>query len=302
MRAERLTFAAMRLILPLRGAGMRSAKRIIAATIAILAVRASYGQPGRDSSEAFNRYITDAETRITARHTSQQSFLWIDTLSASQRSEVLERLRRGELVIEKQGKTPTEIPGGLIHDWVGVVWIQHATVPQVISMVRDYDNLARYYSPDVMQSRLISGRGDDLRVFMRLRKHKVVTVVLDTEYAVHYGRLDAAHQFSISRSTRVSEIADPGSANEHALPADQDHGFMWRLNSYWAFEQLDDGILVECEAISLTRNIPSGLGWIVGPFVQSIPRESLQFTLGATRKATNGERERVPLIGTSSAK
>jgi|SRR5215471_14648601 len=264
---------------------MRATKPITAVVVALMAVQASQGQPQKRTADAFDRYISEAETRITKQRNSQQSFLRIDSVSSSQRSEVLQRLRRGDVVVEKQGKTPTEVTGGLIHDWVGTVLIPHATVAQVVSMVRDYNHLTQYYSPDVVQSRLISGSGDDLRVYMRLRKHKVVTVVLDTEYAVHYVRLDPAHQFSFSRSTRVSEIADPGSKTEHALPADQDHGFMWRLNSYWAFEQADDGVLVECEAISLTRGIPTGLGWIVDPFVQSIPRESLQFTLGATRKA-----------------
>ena len=158
---------------------------------------------------------------------------------------------------------------------------------RVIDMVRDYDHLARYYSPDVMQSRLISGHSDDLHVFMRLRKQKVVTVVLDTEYDVHYGRLDAAHRYSTSRSTRVAEIEDAGTSSEHALPAGRDHGYMWRLNSYWAFEQVEGGVLVQCEAISLTRDIPAGLNWVIGPFVNSIPRESLQFTLTATRAALN---------------
>jgi len=60
---------------------------------------------------------------------------------------------------------------------------------------------------------------------------------------------------------------------------------MWRLNSYWAFEQANNGVLVQCEAISLTRDIPTGLAWLIGPFVNSIPRESLQFTLTATRNA-----------------
>jgi hypothetical protein len=195
------------------------------------------------------------------------------------------RLRQGEVVIEKQGETPLEIAGGLIHDWVGTVLIPKVTVAQVLALIQDYDHSTRYYSPDVVQSRLVSHQEDDFQVFMRLRKHKVVTVVLDTQYNVHYGRLDGAHQFSFSRSTRVSEIADPGTPKERPLATGHDHGFMWRLNSYWAFEQVDDGVLVECEAISLTRDIPAGLGWMIGPFVNSIPRESLRFTLDATRKA-----------------
>lgn len=198
---------------------------------------------------------------------------------------MLRRLHQGEVVIEKAANTPEAIPDGLIHDWQGWVFIPGVTVQQVVSLIRDYDHLARYYSPDVLQSRLISASGDDLHVYMRLQKRKVVTVVFDTEYDVHYGRIDAAHQHSISRSTGVSEIENPGGSNERALPQGHDHGYMWRLNSYWAFEQTDDGVLVECEAISLTRDIPTGLAWLIGPFVNSIPRESLEFTLNATRNA-----------------
>ena len=243
----------------------------------------------KQTTEAFDRYVAAAEKRVTHARGKSESFLKIDALAAAQRTQVMARLRQGEVVIEKQGETPSEIPGGLIHDWVGTVLIPKVTVVQVLALIQDYDHSSQHYTPDVVKSRLLSHNGDDFQVFMRLHKHKVVTVVLDTDYNVHYGRLDATHQFSFSRSTRVSEIADPGTPNERTLAAGLDHGFMWRLNSYWAFEQLDDGVLVECEAISLTRDIPAGLGWMIGPFVNSIPRESLQFTLGATRKALAGK-------------
>jgi hypothetical protein len=258
----------------------------LAVLTVLLATEAGFAQR-LETAAAFDGYVAQAEARIGNGRSSAKYFLSLESLSAAQLDELMSRLRRGEVVIEKFGNTPEEIPGGLIHDWVGAVFVPGATVSRVIDMVRDYDHLARYYSPDVMQSRLVSARGDDLHVFMRLRKQKVVTVVLDTEYDVHYGRLDAAHQYSTSRSTRVAEVEDAGSADEHALPAGRDHGYMWRLNSYWAFEQVEGGVLVECEAISLTRDIPAGLNWVVGPFVNSIPRESLQSTLNATRAALN---------------
>jgi hypothetical protein len=246
--------------------------------------QASFSQQ-KPTTEAFDQYIAAAEARVTQARVSSHSFLRMDALPAAERTQLMARLRQGEVVVEKQGETPSEIPGGLIHDWVGMVLIPKVTVAQVLSLIQDYNHSTRYYSPDVMQSRLVSHKGDDFRVFMRLQKKKFVTVVLDTEYTVHYDRRDAAHQFSFSRSTRVSEIADPGTPTERALAAGHDHGFMWRLNSYWAFEQVEDGVLVECEAISLTRDIPTGLAWMIAPFVNSIPRESLQFTLDATRKA-----------------
>ena len=238
-----------------------------------------------ETSQAFDHYIAQAEARITQQRDRPNAFLTPDAPPTDQGSETLRRLHQGEVVIEKVANTPEKIPGGLIHDWEGWVFLPNVTIGQVVSVIRDYDHLAHYYSPDVLQSRLISGRGDDLHVYMRLQKHKVVTVVLDTEYDVHYGRIDATHEYSVSRSSRVSEIENSGSANERALPQGHDHGYMWRLNSYWAFAQASDGVLVQCEAISLTRDIPTGLAWLVGPFVNSIPRESLQFTLNATRNA-----------------
>jgi hypothetical protein len=60
---------------------------------------------------------------------------------------------------------------------------------------------------------------------------------------------------------------------------------LWRLNSYWRFEERDGGVYVECRAISLTRDVPTGLGWIVEPIVRKLPRQSLINTLTATRQA-----------------
>jgi len=237
------------------------------------------------TTDAFNSHVAAAEQRVLQARAKGSSFLAMDAYPSAQRERMMSRLRAGEVVIEKQGSTPSSVPGGLVHDWLGIVLIPKVTVAQVLALVQDYDHSTRHYSPDVTQSRLVSRNGDDFKVFLRLKKHKVITVVLDTDYDVHYARLDPAHQFSLSRSTRVSEVVDPGTPDERTLPAGKDHGFMWRLNSYWAFEQVDDGVLVECEAISLTRDIPSGLGWMIGPFVNSIPRESLEFTLDATRKA-----------------
>ena len=265
-------------------------KSVIVAILPFLIVRAAVAQQQR-TSEAFDAYVARSEARIQQARKTIGAFLGIDDLPATQRAQSMAQLRQRKVIIERQGETSSSVPGGLIHDWVGTVLIPNVTVSQVLSLDQDYDHATRYYAPEVVQSRLVSRDGDDFRVFLRLKKSKFVTVVLDTEYDVHYGRLDAAHQYSFSRSTRVSEIADPGTPGEHALAAGHDHGFMWRLNSYWAFEQVDEGVLVECEAISLTRDIPAGLGWMIGPFVNSIPRESLQFTLDATRKALAGSAE-----------
>ena len=58
-----------------------------------------------------------------------------------------------------------------------------------------------------------------------------------------------------------------------------------RLNANWYYEEVEGGVILEAEVISLSRSIPYGLGWMVGPFVDSIPRESLEATLTTLREA-----------------
>jgi hypothetical protein len=114
---------------------------------------------------------------------------------------------------------------------------------------------------------------------MRVRQRHVITVVMDTSYEVTFAWLDPRHGYSISRSTQISEIESPGTRNERAMDAQEEHGFLWRLNTYWSYEERDGGLYMQIESVSLTRSIPHGLGWAIGPFVESAPRESLEFTL-----------------------
>ena len=246
-----------------------------------------------EAKRGFERYVQLTEERnerqMKAEARPGGSFLWIDGLPQARRQSVLARLERGEVVSEQltTPATPAEIalPGALIHHWVGTVFIPGATLKQVLALVQDYDHQSQYYRPEVERSKLLARSGDDFKIYLRLRQTDVITVVLDTEYDVHYERLDANREASFSRSTRVAELVHPDEAGERALPNADDHGFLWRINSYWRFEETSRGVFVQCEAISLSRDIPVGLGWLVGPLIETIPKQSLEFTLGATRKA-----------------
>lgn len=114
---------------------------------------------------------------------------------------------------------------------------------------------------------------------------KAITVVVDTENEARFTRLGPDRAQSRIYSLRVAEVEDPGTPQEHQLPPGHDGGYLWRLYTYWRFLERDGGTYVQCEAISLTRGIPAFLSWLIGPFVTSIPKESLAFTLDTTRKA-----------------
>jgi hypothetical protein len=242
-----------------------------------------------EAAQGFDQYVRLTELRMQGELTPGGAFLWVDGLPEPRRSAEYARLQRGEVIAEKlqtadpSGRSTT--PGALIHHWVGTVFIPGASLAQVLAVVQDYDRHAEYYKPDVMQSRKVSQDGDEFKVHYRLKKKKIITIILDADYDVHRHFLDATHAYSNSISTRVAQVENAGQPDEHELPPGKDGGYMWRLNSYWRYFDSGRGVYVQCEAVSLTRDIPTGLNWLVGSFVESVPRESLDFTLQSTRSA-----------------
>ena len=132
---------------------------------------------------------------------------------------------------------------------------------------------------------MLEQSGDSYRVFLRFFMKKVIAVTVNSEHTARFTRIDARRVHSRIASTRVQEVQDAGTASERELPVGNDSGYLWRINSYWRFLERDGGVYVQCESVTLTRGIPFGFGWVVGPFVTSIPRESLTFTLETTRNA-----------------
>jgi hypothetical protein len=279
---------------PQKEAAIRSRRQIclllaLTLTAAIPPPHANATDLRPEAAQGFDRYIHLSEHRMAGEVGPGGSFLWIDSLPEPGRRDAEARLRRGEVVSEKlhtpDGTGNSSTQGALIHHWVGTVFIAGVSLRQVLALVQDYDHHAGYYSPEVVKSKLLEHNGNDYKVYLRLKKKKVVTVVLDTEYLVHYHALDARRAFSESYSTRIAEISHPDEPDEMASPDGKGEGFMWRLNSYWRFSERDEGVYVQCEAISLTRDIPTGLNWLIAPFIESVPRESLEFTLASTRTA-----------------
>jgi hypothetical protein len=243
----------------------------------------------KETAAAFGQYIRLKETRDERQISGQQAFLWIDDLPEPIAREAYAKVKRGEVLTRRNqdcgAPDCSAIPGGLIHDWVGVVFIPGVSLAQAMSALQDYDRDADYYRPQVLKSKLLDRSGDVFHVFLRLKQVHVITVVLDTEYEVHYRYLDDAHAVSRSYSTRIAEVENGGEANERDRAPGDDRGLLWRLYSYWRFYQADGGIYIQCNAVSLTRDVPAGLGWLIRPFIQKIPSESLSFTLDATRAA-----------------
>lgn len=239
------------------------------------------------TAKAFDHYVQLTERRMASE--TPGTFVQIDGLPADQRDTCYAQLRSGEVITDRlqtlENSRPMAVPGGLIHHWYGAAFVKGATLQKTLAFLQDYDHQDKYYAPDVQRSKLLLRNGDDFKIFLRLRKHKIVTVLLNTEYDVKYMMLDPSRSTSTARSTRIAEVEDTDKPDGAEKPVGNGSGYLWRLYSYWHFYERDGGVYIQLEAISLTRGIPTGFGWLVLPFVSSIPKESLTFTLTHTRDA-----------------
>ncbi len=262
------------------------AGRVFASVLGLFACVSGWGEAPAAAARKFNDYVGKVEARLAKQHRSTDGFL----AAVGSSAQTNERPRRGELVIERLApEDPAGLPGALLHHWRGTAFVRGATAPNFERLMKNFGDYPRLFAPQVLQARILSPRGghvpDHFIAMMRVRQHHVITVVMDTAYDISYERLDAQRGYIMSRSTRISEIGLAGTPQEHALSESEEHGFLWRMNTYWSYEERDGGLYMQVESISLTRAIPTGLAWAVRPYVESVPRESLEFTLRAVCNA-----------------
>lgn len=242
-----------------------------------------------ETAAVFQRYVRLTEQRINAEVARSAGFLWIDTLSPTRRSELQKGLQQGGIIIERlktrDGAAEIDAPNGLIHHWVGVAFAPRVTVKEAVSLMQDYDRHSKYFAPAIAASKALERDGNRFKVALRFHVKKIITVTVDTENDVEFFHPAADRAHSRIRSTRVTEIADAGTAQEKAKAAGDEHGFMWNLNTYWRFLEQDGGTYIQCESVTLSRDVPFALAWVIRPIVTQMPKESLIFTMEKARQA-----------------
>lgn len=241
------------------------------------------------TAAAYEKYLRLTDQRIENELRAARPgapFLVIDAQSGADTRALRESLRRGEIHVQRmhtlENRREIEVEDGLIHHWLGAAFFPGVKLENVQALLRDYAQHDQYF-PEVEKSRLISSDGDVYKFFYRLKRKKVITVVYNTEHEASYRPISRTRLASRGVARRIAQLTDAGSAGEEELPIGNDGGYLWRLNSYWRFEEADEGVYVECESLSLSRGIPFGVGWLVRGLVESVPRESLISTLTALR-------------------
>lgn len=234
---------------------------------------------------AWDHYIQAQSARVA--NSQPGSFLWSD-----QSPDRIRRLRHGEILVAPLGQNPKAVPHGLIHHWIGAIFLPNTGLDDVLRVVRDYDKYKQFYAPNVIDSRLLHQAGADDAFSMRmLNKAVVAKFALDAEFQSSYVPLDQNRWYSVGYSTRVREIEQYGEADQHELPPNTGHGFIWRLYNVSRFEQRDGGVYVELEAVALSRDVPATLRWLVNPVVRRASKGSMLVSLQKTQAAVAGTNE-----------
>ncbi len=241
-----------------------------------------------ETAAAFEHYIAVTEARMDD-DLRLNKFLVMDRLPDLQRKEAYDQLQHGQIYIEElhtlDGRQPIHIPAGLIHHWAGVIFIPKATLSEANAVLNDFENEPEIYKPEIRRAKLIKQNRNQSKIYLQFYKKSIVTVVLNAYFDVSETQLGNTRMQSVSRSTRVVEVVNWDGPDEHERTDGNDHGYMWRLNSYWRIEEKDGGVYVQNESITLTRTVPPLLAWLINPLTKSIPRDVLLHMLTDTRNA-----------------
>jgi hypothetical protein len=213
----------------------------------------------------------------------------VDSLPQPRRQRLYDLLQRGQVEIrqektEEEGK-PIEVPDGLIHHWTGVAFVPGVSLESALALLQDYENHWRTYKPDVRRSKLLGRADNTFKIYLQFYKDSPRRVSFNTEFQVHYTRIDATHVISRAVSARIAELEHPEQPDSPEFPIGQGHGYLWRLSNYWRLEEKDGGVYMQVESVSLSRDVPAIFAWFVSPLIRRVSRQTLANLLYATRRA-----------------
>jgi putative flippase GtrA len=231
--------------------------------------------------------VEASEQHIESELSSKKGFLVLDfqnpSYSAAERQSVLSgKIPVSRMPACRKNDEKMHVPDGMIHHWRGSVFIPGVPLDFVISRISNPDS-EDTQQEDVVDSRVLERAPGQLRLFLKLQRSKIVTVVYNTEHLVRYRHHQTGQASSSSIATKIAEIERIQGNQEQEKPQGRDSGFLWRMNSYWRYQQVPGGVIVECESMTLSRSIPLVLEYMVRPIINKVARESMERTLQSMR-------------------
>ena len=234
---------------------------------------------------AWDRYIAATEQRVMAELEDGERFLIMDFHEDGARfrrevlagESVVERLR----TLDERGER-FDVPRGTIQHWLGAVLVPNAQLDDVLNGLQYDIPPHELQEKTVLESRVLSRDGDRFDLYTRvLLDAPMASAEFNLEQTVEYVRLGGGRAWSWVEGTRIAELEDPGTPDEREKPIGNDSGYLWRIMLWWRYVQVDGGVLVECEQLTLSRSIPALARFFLAPIINGAPRSAMEDTLQA---------------------
>ena len=222
------------------GSSTMRTRTVLAILLLLLGVAPSdAAELKQDTLQAWDAYIRTTNLTVVDRGSRDKPFLWVD-----ESPDLARRVRAGEVLVASHDLR--KVPHGLIHHWIGAMFIPNATLNEVTRVLDDYDRYADFYRPIVAKSKLVERTDDcDKVTILMTQRAFSVTAAVETDNEVRTVKLDSNRIYSLSRSVRVQEIANYGRQDEHLLLEDHGPGYVWRMLGMTRAEQRNGGVYLE---------------------------------------------------------
>lgn len=231
----------------------------------------------QETLRAWDEYIQNLDAHAESQINGGGPFLMADNSPDLQR-----RLQGDELVVTNHD--PRRVPQGMIHDWVGIVFIPNVNLDQAMSVLTNYQDYSEVYKQVLASCSVLERNGDNIEISaVAVQKALSVTAAVATDNQIHIERLDSKRVYITSNAARIQEIADYGKPNEHPYPENRRPGYVWRAVVNERLEERDGGVYVEIETVALTRGIPIAFRWLIKPLTDELPRHMMTDMLNDTR-------------------
>ena len=252
---------------------------ILLAVAVPVAAAAARLQP--ETIEAWDSYVALTEERIEKELQSGNGFLIQDFYAHPQ--EARERVLGGGVVVASMKTIDGEgngipIPDGRIHHWRGSIFLPGVGLDEYLYRALNPSENDPH-QPEVLEYRILEKKPYELKVFIKMVRKKFVLLAYNTEHHITYRRNGDGKASGRSEATKIAELIGLGQPHEREMPVGRDRGFMWRLNSYWRFEEVEGGLIVEGESMLLSRDIPAILKPVIEPLIHRSAHDMIANTL-----------------------
>jgi hypothetical protein len=232
---------------------------------------------------AWEQYIQQSKMELTRQSCNPDHFLSVHGQPAK-----MEKVRSGEnLPVPSVQGEMVAVPSGLIHHWMGTVFIPNARAFDVLAILQDYDSYAELYKPAVIHSKLLSHKPDEFSYRLKfVQKGFGIKAGLLGEFRTTYIQLNARMGYSVTEATQLVELQNPGSPGEKPLSMSASHGYIEKVFTIVRYRQFDGGVSVEVESLTLSRGVPASVRWLIAPIIDRFSREAMTSTMEKLRDRT----------------